>query len=49
MDVHRIDPIRRSAGELENHVLDEFLAGRLSRRDLLRRGSIARLSLPALS
>jgi peptide/nickel transport system substrate-binding protein len=33
---------------VENHVIDEFLAGRLTRRDFLRRGAIVGLSLPAL-
>jgi len=35
----RLDRARRAAGALENHVADEFLAGRLSRRDLLRHAS----------
>ena len=27
-----LDKLRRAAGEIENHVVDEFLAGRLDRR-----------------
>ena len=48
IDHSRIDPVRRSHGELENHVIDEFVAGRLSRREFLRRGSIVGISIPAL-
>ncbi len=49
IDHNRIDPVRRSHGELENHVIDEFVTGRLSRREFLRRGSIVGISIPALS
>ncbi|MGN6379359.1 MAG: ABC transporter substrate-binding protein [Gaiellales bacterium] len=49
IDHQRIDPVRARHGEIENHVIDEFLAGRLSRRDFLRRGSIVGISIPALS
>jgi peptide/nickel transport system substrate-binding protein len=48
IDHSRIDPVRSSHGEIENHVIDEFLAGRLSRREFLRRGSIVGISIPAL-
>lgn len=34
-----IDELRKRTGELGNHALDEFVAQRLSRRDLLRIGS----------
>jgi peptide/nickel transport system substrate-binding protein len=34
-----LDRLRREASDLENHVVDEFLAGRLDRRGLLREGS----------
>jgi peptide/nickel transport system substrate-binding protein len=49
IDHSRVDPVRRSHGPLENHVIDEFVAGRLSRREFLRRGSIVGISIPALS
>jgi peptide/nickel transport system substrate-binding protein len=50
--------IRANGNELHNHTIDEFLAGRLSRRELLRAGSVlglwtlgggAALALPALA
>ncbi len=43
-----LDRLRREAGELENHVVDEFLAGRLDRRGLLREGSRFGVALPLL-
>ena len=45
----RVDRIRRNRSELENHVIDEFFAGHISRRELLRAGSVVGLSLPLLS
>ena len=43
-----IDSIRNTQGEIGNHVIDEFVSGRLSRRDFIRRGSIVGLSIPAI-
>lgn len=43
-----LDRVRQRSTEVDNHVIDEFLAGRLTRRDFLRRGTIVGLSLPAL-
>ena len=43
-----LDQLRRDASDLENHVVDEFLAGRLDRRALLREGSRFGLALPLL-
>jgi len=45
----RVDSIRRTRSELENHVIDEFLARHISRRELLRAGSVLGMSLPLLS
>src|SRR5438105_14632661 len=45
----RVDRIRRSRSELENHVIDEFFAGHVSRREFVRAGSVVGLSLPLLS
>jgi peptide/nickel transport system substrate-binding protein len=45
------DPLSRlRAGQngIANHVIDEFVAGRLSRRDLLRRGALVGISVPVL-
>lgn len=47
-DFGRIDSIRRTQGAVANHVIDEFVAGRLSRRALIRRGTIVGLSVPAI-
>ena len=40
-----LETARRSAGQYGNHAIDEFVAGRLSRRDLLRYASVIGLSL----
>src|SRR5919108_5310137 len=45
----RVDRIRRSRSELENHVIDEFFAGHFSRREFVRAGSVVGLSLPLVS
>jgi peptide/nickel transport system substrate-binding protein len=47
-DHRRLDRVRQRSNAAENHVIDEFLAGRLTRRDFLRRGAVVGLSLPAL-
>jgi peptide/nickel transport system substrate-binding protein len=44
----RLGQLRAGQGEIENHVIDEYVAGRLSRRDFLRRGSVVGLSVPLL-
>jgi peptide/nickel transport system substrate-binding protein len=38
--------LRRGQGEIANHVIDEFAAGRLSRRDFIRRASVVGISVP---
>ena len=48
IDHERLDPLRRGRGPIQEHVIDEFVAGRLSRRDFLRRGTAMGLSLPLL-
>jgi peptide/nickel transport system substrate-binding protein len=48
IDHGRLSHLREGEGEIANHVIDEFAAGRLSRRDFLRRGSVVGLSLPVL-
>jgi peptide/nickel transport system substrate-binding protein len=47
-DHERLDQLRAGQGEIANHIIDEFAAGRISRRDLLRRGTVVGLSLPIL-
>ena len=44
-----IEAYRRQAGELENEVIDEYCAGRLTRRELVQRGSVLGMSLPFLA
>jgi peptide/nickel transport system substrate-binding protein len=48
IDYGRLDDLRKGRGPIQEHVIDEFVAGRLSRRDFLRRGTAAGLSLPLL-
>jgi peptide/nickel transport system substrate-binding protein len=44
----RLSQLREGQTEIGNHVIDEFLAGRLTRRDLLRRGALVGISAPVL-
>jgi peptide/nickel transport system substrate-binding protein len=48
IDHGRLDDLRRGRGPVQEHVIDEFVAGRLSRREFLRRGSMAGLSMSLL-
>jgi peptide/nickel transport system substrate-binding protein len=45
----RVDEFRRTSSEIENHLIDELSAGKISRREFVRRGTVLGLSLPALS
>jgi peptide/nickel transport system substrate-binding protein len=47
-DNRRLSRLREGQGDIANHVIDEFAAGKLSRRDFLRRGSVVGISLPLL-
>jgi len=47
-DHRRLSRLRESQGDVANHVIDEFAAGRMSRRDFIRRGSVVGISLPLL-
>jgi peptide/nickel transport system substrate-binding protein len=44
----RLSRLRHGQGEIANHVIDEFAAGRISRRDFIRRGTIVGISMPLL-
>jgi len=44
----RLSRLREGQGEIANHVIDEYTAGRLSRREFLRRGTVVGISLPVL-
>src|SRR4029077_16731380 len=48
MDRARLSRLRQGESEIANHVIDEYAAGRLSRRDFLRRGAVVGISLPVL-
>ncbi len=43
-DMRRLDAIRSASSELENHYIDELVAGRISRRDFVRRGAVIGMS-----
>jgi peptide/nickel transport system substrate-binding protein len=45
---NRLSQLREGQTEIGNHVIDEFLAGRLTRRELLRRGALVGISAPVL-
>lgn len=44
----QLDGIRRQSSPIENHLIDELDAGKISRREFLRRGTIVGMSLPFL-
>ena len=44
----RLDRLRAGQTDIGNHVIDEFVAGHISRRDLIRRGALVGLSAPVL-
>jgi len=48
IDNGRLDHLRESQGDIGNHVIDEFAAGRLSRRDFIRRGTVVGISVPVI-
>jgi len=42
------DAIRRQSSEVQNHLIDEYSYGKISRREFIRRGSLAGVSLTSL-
>jgi peptide/nickel transport system substrate-binding protein len=48
IDHSRLGRLRQDQGEIANHIIDEFAAGRLSRRDFIRRGTVVGISVPLL-
>jgi peptide/nickel transport system substrate-binding protein len=42
--IRRLDGIRDRRSELENHYIDELVAGRISRRDFVRKGAVIGMS-----
>ena len=48
-DVQRqVDEVRARSTPLENHLIDELRAGKINRREFVRRGSMVGISLPML-
>ncbi len=45
----RVDEFRKTRSELDNHLIDELVAGKISRREFIRRGTVVGLSLSSLS
>jgi peptide/nickel transport system substrate-binding protein len=48
IDHNQLGHLRQGQGEIANHIIDEFAAGRLSRRDFIRRGTVVGISVPLL-
>jgi len=48
IDHKRLGQLRQDQGEIANHIIDEFAAGRLSRRDFIRRATVVGISVPVL-
>jgi peptide/nickel transport system substrate-binding protein len=48
IDHNRLGRLRQDQGEIAHHIIDEFAAGRLSRRDFIRRGTVVGISVPLL-
>ena len=44
IDDRRLDAIRDRRSELENHYIDELIAGRMSRRQFVRKGAVIGMS-----
>jgi peptide/nickel transport system substrate-binding protein len=44
----RLDNLRRGRGPIQEHIIDEFVAGNISRRDFLKKGTAFGLALPLL-
>ena len=44
----RIDAVRQRSSEVENHLIDTFLARRIDRRDFVRRGTVLGMSMGTL-
>jgi peptide/nickel transport system substrate-binding protein len=42
----QVDSVRAQRSELENHIIDEYRAGYIGRREFMRRGAVVGMSLP---
>jgi peptide/nickel transport system substrate-binding protein len=45
----RVDEIRKERSEVENHIIDQYVEGKITRRDFVRRGTIVGMSIPLVS
>jgi peptide/nickel transport system substrate-binding protein len=45
----RVDAVRAQRSELENHIIDEYRAGYIGRREFIRRGAVVGMSLPMVT
>ena len=45
----RVDAIRKDRSELENHIIDEYSAGKITRREFVRPGTVVGMSIPLVS
>jgi peptide/nickel transport system substrate-binding protein len=45
----RVDALRARAGDVENHLIDEYRAGSIGRREFVRRASVIGMSVPAVA
>ena len=45
----RVYAIRKGVGERENHLIDEYMARRLNRRDFIRRATTAGMAIPTVA
>src|SRR6202035_3993540 len=48
IDHNRLGHLRQGQGEIANHIIDEFAAGRLSRRDFIRRAKVVGIAAQEL-
>jgi peptide/nickel transport system substrate-binding protein len=48
IDHRRLGRLRQDQGEIANHIIDEFAAGRLTRRDFIRRAAVVGITAPSL-
>jgi len=44
----RVDEVRRQRSEVENNLIDAYSAGKITRRTLIRRGTVLGMSIPML-
>jgi peptide/nickel transport system substrate-binding protein len=45
----RLDDIRRQRSDVENHLIDELRAGKISRREFIRRGTVIGMGIPLVA